>query len=292
MAWYQYTYQTTIAEKDTLEDALIAAGAIAVTMQSASDEPIFELEPSDRPMWHDINLTVLTESTLSPEDFSLALANSFGKAINASESEFLPDKDWTREWMDQFHPIPCGERLWIVPSWKDTPNKHAVNLTLDPGLAFGSGTHPTTKMCLEWLDANVNGGETVLDYGCGSGILAIAAVLLGAKIADGTDIDQQAIIASHDNADRNKVSRERFRAYLCEDLAIKHYDIVVANILANPLCGLAETLSSSLASGGQIILSGILVEQSDMVIAAYQPWLELSCINEQDGWVLLAGKKD
>lgn len=291
MAWLQYVFNTTLAEKDSLEDALLQAGAVAVTVQSADDEPLFELQPNDRPMWQSIKLTVLTDADLDTETFLLLLNVCYQRAVTPVSKEFIGDKDWTREWMDRFEPIQCGQRLWIVPSWHQAPDTNACNLILDPGLAFGSGTHPTTRMCLEWLDTNIKGDETVLDYGCGSGILAIGALLLGAKSACGTDIDPQAIEASHDNAERNHINPTQFNAYLCEDYPSQENEIVVANILAEPLKGLSDTLVNALGKGGKLILSGILEEQAQQVIDAYQNLISLRCVNLMDGWVLLAGTK-
>ena len=291
MAWQQYQFSTTLADKDTIEDALVAAGAVAVTVQAANDEPIFELAPDDRPMWQSINLTALTDAELSTDDFLLQLNAILPQPITPSSKEFIADQDWTRAWMDRFEPICCGERLWIVPSWQTPPESSACNLILDPGLAFGSGTHPTTKMCLQWLDKNITGGETVLDYGCGSGVLAIAALLLGATQADGTDIDPQAITASYDNAERNGVDTQHFSASLCEDYNGTENDIVVANILAGPLAELKPVLLKALKVSGKLVLSGILEEQAEDLIASYSDMIDLKITGLSDGWVLLTGIK-
>ncbi|MBP3863108.1 MAG: 50S ribosomal protein L11 methyltransferase, partial [Pseudomonas sp.] len=201
------------------------------------------------------------------------------------------DQDWERSWMDNFHPMRFGQRLWIVPSWHAAPEPDAVNLLLDPGLAFGTGTHPTTALCLEWLDGQDLKNCTVLDFGCGSGILAIAAMLLGAKHAVGTDIDVQALEASRDNANRNGVDPQLFPLYLPEDMPQVQADVVVANILAGPLVSLAPQLSSLVKPGGRLALSGILAEQGEEVAAAYAQDFDLDPIANRDGWVRISGRR-
>jgi ribosomal protein L11 methyltransferase len=188
----------------------------------------------------------------------------------------------------QFDPIPISPRLWIVPTWHDAPDSSAINLKLDPGLAFGTGSHPTTRLCLRWLDAHIAGGETLLDYGCGSGILAIAAVKLGAVQVDGVDIDPQAVTASCDNATLNDVT-----AHFClpGELASGQYDIVVANILTNPLKGMAPLLAGRVRAGGQLVLSGILAEQAEDVMVVYRDWFDFEPPEVDEGWVRLAGVK-
>lgn len=292
MAWRQYTYELTEANRERVEDALLAAGACAVTLEAQTDEPIFEVEPSDRPLWNAIKLTALIDLSLDNDIFLLNVNAALGEILSPSNTEIIADKDWTREWMDHFEPIQCGQRLWIVPSWHTPPANDAVNLILDPGLAFGSGTHPTTKMCLQWLDTNIQGSEKLVDYGCGSGILAIAGLLLGAKHAVACDIDPQAIIATNDNATRNNITPAQLSSLVCEELETGiTADIVVANILANPLMGLSATLCAMLKPGSHLVLSGILTEQAQAVIDAYQTEIALSIINEDDGWVLLHGSK-
>lgn len=191
--------------------------------------------------------------------------------------------------MDNFQPMRFGQRLWIVPSWHAAPEPDAVNLLLDPGLAFGTGTHPTTALCLEWLDAQQLQGRQVLDFGCGSGILAIAALLLGAEQAVGTDIDIQAIEASRDNAGRNGIDPARFPLYLPEQLPDGQADVVVANILAGPLVELAGQIGERVKPGGLLALSGILVEQAEEVRAAYADKFDLDPTAEKDGWVRITG---
>ena len=193
--------------------------------------------------------------------------------------------------MDNFHPMRFGQRLWIVPSWHAAPEPEAVNLLLDPGLAFGTGTHPTTALCLAWLDGQQLADKQIIDFGCGSGILAIAALLLGASHAVGTDIDVQALEASRDNAQRNQIADQHFSLYLPEDMPQQPADVVVANILAGPLVSLAPQLASLVQPGGLIALSGILAEQTDEILTAYQGFFELDPVAEQDGWIRVSGRR-
>ncbi len=218
-----------------------------------------------------------------------------GEPCPEIEHELVADRDWEREWMEDFQPLRMGQRLWIVPSWHVPPEADAVNLHLDPGLAFGTGTHPTTAMCLEWLDGlALEGGldgKAVLDVGCGSGILAIAALKLGAATATGTDIDPQALQASRDNAERNDIAEEAFTLCYPEQLAAsRRFPVVVANILAGPLVTLAPTIAGHVAHGGRLALSGILAHQADEVLDAYQAQgLRMENPELRDGWARLSG---
>src|SRR5690606_27405757 len=203
--------------------------------------------------------------------------------------EDIADQDWERSWMDNFQPMRFGQRLWIVPSWHDAPDPEGVNLLLDPGLAFGTGTHPTTALCLEWLDGQDVRGQHAIDFGCGSGILAIAALLLGAERVTGTDIDPQALEASRDNAQRNGIADARFALYLPEAMPSEPADLLLANILAGPLVSLAPQLISLVKPGGRIALSGILAEQTDDILAAYDSAFTLDPVAEKDGWIRVTG---
>lgn len=209
----------------------------------------------------------------------------------AYKIEQIEDKDWEREWMDNFHPMQFGKRLWICPSWRPVPDESAVNVMLDPGLAFGTGTHPTTALCLQWLDGLDLANKTVIDFGCGSGILAIAALKLGAKQAIGIDIDPQAIQASRDNAERNGVS-DRLSLFLAKDQPENlQADIVVANILAGPLKELATPITQLLKKNGHLGLSGILTSQAESVCQAYQHSINLDDVTEKDEWCRITGNK-
>ena len=203
--------------------------------------------------------------------------------------EILEDKDWVRAWMDHYHPMQFGRRLWVVPSWTPPPEPDAINLLLDPGLAFGTGTHPTTALCMEWLDGLELTGKTVIDYGCGSGILAVAALLLGARVAYGVDNDPQALTATRNNAERNGVA-DRLQTFLPEDMPAVAADVIVANILAGPLAMLAPTLAAHSRPGAQIALSGIIRPQVDELRSVYEQWFSMNgeAIKEED-WCRLSG---
>ena len=209
-------------------------------------------------------------------------------AIPEHRIETLEENDWVRLTQAQFDPIRISDRLWIVPTWHTPTDPAAINIALDPGLAFGTGSHPTTRLCLRWLDANIKGGETVLDYGCGSGILAIAAMKLGAGSAIGVDVDAQAVVASRDNAEANQV---RADFHLPDGVSLAQYDVVVANILTNPLRALAPLLAGATRPGGRIVLSGILAEQADDVMRIYAQWFDLAPAVLEDGWCCLSGVK-
>lgn len=289
MSWQQLKIQTTMDRAEELSDLFSELGACAVTMEDSADQPIFEPPPGATPLWEHTTVVGLfsedTEMSLVLQQAQVTLA-----ATPAYLLETLEDKDWIRACMDQFQPIRFGNKLWIVPSWHQPPDPEAVNIMLDPGLAFGTGTHPTTALCLEWLDAHPPVGHDVLDYGCGSGILGIAALMLGAHHAWGVDTDPQAIIASRDNAQKNQVEPQ-LELYLPTQMPSVQADLIVANILANPLIELAPQLAAHLRSGGQIILSGILEEQGDAVLMAYQPWFEMQLGDTRDGWVRLEGRR-
>ena len=291
--WINVTLETDASHADALSDALMAAGAISVSVEDALagtdlETPQFG-EPGSptTPLWTESRVLALFE----PAD---DLLGRIAAAVKVAGIDDLPEieldevaeQDWVRLTQSQFDPIRITERLWIVPSWHVAPDPSAINLVLDPGLAFGTGSHPTTFLCLQWLTAAVGGHETLLDYGCGSGILAIAAAKLGAKSVLGVDIDDNALIAARDNAEANQVVLQlrHSRAALDET-----FDIVVANILTNPLCVLAPLLARRVADGGRIVLSGILETQSQQVIDAYAPFIALRIGATHEGWVRLEG---
>ncbi len=289
MSWLQICFTTTPKQQEHLEEALLAAGALSITYEDAADQPILEPGLNETPLWNNLILTALFQADINVLQ-TLSLTEAvFNAELPPHKVEILEDKDWIREWMDSYKPIQMGKRLWICPSWCDIPDKSAINLLLDPGLAFGTGTHPTTAMCLRQLDNMDVSGKTIIDFGCGSGILAIAALLLGAQSAIGIDIDPQAIIASRANAERNHITDERFPVFLTRQAPITTADIVVANILAGPLVELAPQLTAMTSTKGYIVLSGILKEQKSAILNAYQAFdLEFT---QQDEWICLFGKK-
>lgn len=292
MPWIQLKMNTTGVDAEALGDALLESGAVSITFQDTHDTPVFEPLPGETRLWGDTDVIGLYDAETDMDDVIAILTNNplLGSHF-AHKIEQLEDKDWEREWMDNFHPMQFGKRLWICPSWRDVPDPNAVNVMLDPGLAFGTGTHPTTSMCLEWLDSLDLAGKTVIDFGCGSGILAIAALKLGANHAIGIDIDPQAIQASRDNAERNGVS-DRLSLYLAKDQPDNlQADVVVANILAGPLRELAPLISILPAENGLLGLSGILASQADSVCEAYQHAFALDPVAEKEEWCRITGQR-
>ncbi|MAE22729.1 MAG: 50S ribosomal protein L11 methyltransferase [Pseudomonas sp.] len=291
MPWLQVRLAITPEQAETYEDALLEVGAVSVTFMDAEDQPIFEPDLGTTPLWSNTHLLALFEADTDETALLAHLQLLCGGALPEHHVERIEDQDWERSWMDGFQPMRFGQRLWIVPSWHAAPQPDAVNLLLDPGLAFGTGTHPTTALCLEWLDSQKLDNCSVLDFGCGSGILAIAALLLGAPQAAGTDIDPQALEASRDNASRNGIDPARFPVYLPADLPQQPADVVVANILAGPLVSLAPQITALVKSGGRLALSGILAEQAEEVRAAYASAFDLDPTATKDGWVRISGVK-
>ncbi|BET85513.1 50S ribosomal protein L11 methyltransferase [Edwardsiella anguillarum] len=290
MPWIQIKINSTGDQAETLSDALMESGAVSVTFQDSHDNPVFEPLPGETLLWGDTDVIGLFDAETEMSAVIAELENH--PALGAGfrhKIEQIEDKDWEREWMDNFHPMQFGRRLWICPSWREIPEPDAVNVMLDPGLAFGTGTHPTTALCLQWLDGLVLAGKTVIDFGCGSGILAIAALKLGAARAIGIDIDPQAIQASRDNAERNGVS-ERLELYLPKDQpAALSADVVVANILAGPLRELAPLIGCLPRQGGLLGLSGILASQAESVCEAYREKFALDPVAEREEWCRITG---
>jgi ribosomal protein L11 methyltransferase len=291
MPWLQLRLAITPAQADPLEDTLLALGAVSVTFMDAEDQPIFEPDLGTTPLWSHTHLLALFEADTDQTALLESLQSIWQGELPEHQIEDIADQDWERSWMEHFQPMRFGQRLWIVPSWHAAPEPHAVNLLLDPGLAFGTGTHPTTALCLEWLDGQELQGQQLIDFGCGSGILAIAALLLGAEQVVGTDIDTQALEASRDNAQRNQLADARFALYLPEDMPQQPADVLVANILAGPLVKLAPQLTTLVKPGGLIALSGILTEQTDQILAAYQEAFQLDPVVDRDGWIRISGRR-
>ncbi|QHM73612.1 50S ribosomal protein L11 methyltransferase [Mixta intestinalis] len=290
MPWIQIKINTTGADAEALGDLLMEQGAVSVTFQDTHDTPVFEPLPGETRLWGDTDAIGLFDAETDMAEIVSLLEQDplLGQGFR-HKIEQIEDKDWEREWMENFHPMRFGQRLWICPSWRDVPDPDAVNVMLDPGLAFGTGTHPTTALCLSWLDGLNLQGKTVIDFGCGSGILAIAALKLGAAQAIGIDIDPQAIQASRDNAERNGVS-DRLALYLPhQQPAELSADVVVANILAGPLRELAPQISALPKSGGHLGLSGILASQAESVCEAYAERFALDPVAEKEEWCRITG---
>lgn len=290
-AWLQLTLVAEHYSPEALEDALLAAGALAVTLRGGDDTPVLEPAPGETPLWVNTHVTGLFDAQTDIAAVKYRLGRQLGEAVlAAARLEGLAERDWARVWLDDFRPMRFGERLWVCPGGCEPPDPAAVNLMLDPGLAFGTGTHPTTALCLEWLDGADPSGATVIDYGCGSGILAIAAALLGAARVRATDIDPQALIACDQNAARNGVG-ERIELLRPEALAAPPADILLANILAGPLIGLAGRFAELVRPGGRLVLSGILAEQAADVRDAHAPWFEFGESRQRNEWVLLHARR-
>jgi ribosomal protein L11 methyltransferase len=289
MAWIQFIFTSTPDGADSLSDCLSDCGASAVTFQDNADQAIYEPEIGTTPLWQSTSVIALFEADANIDSILVQLSELMSPtALPRYRIEAVEDKDWIREWMDNFHPICFGERLWICPSWHQPPEPDAINIMLDPGLAFGTGTHPTTALCLNWLDqANVR-DKIVIDYGCGSGILAIAAALLGAKKVIGVDIDPQALEATQANAERNGIQIDTYLPEDCPDLTA---DLVIANILAGPLQTLAPTLLKLSKPRSNIILSGILDSQAEAVSNTYQTWFDMQAPTQKEEWIRLTGQR-
>lgn len=291
MPWIQLRVNTTEEKAEQVSDMLMGWGAQAVSFVDAHDTPIYEPMPGEVIYWTNTIVVGLFDAEHPMAEVISQLQNvSFLKNKLDYKLEQLEDKDWEREWMDNFHPIKFGNRLWVCPSWREIPDPTAVNVMLDPGLAFGTGTHPTTALCMQWLDQVIQPDQTVVDFGCGSGILGIAALKLGAKRVIGIDIDPQAIEASTNNAKRNNVAGQ-IELYLPKDQPSLTADVVVANILAGPLAELKTVISGYVKPGGLLALSGILTSQAQTVIAAYADEFTFNPIAEQEEWVCLTAIK-
>ncbi|ATW44341.1 50S ribosomal protein L11 methyltransferase [Glaesserella parasuis] len=292
MAWVQIRLNSTDREAEKISDFLEDIGAVSVTFMDSQDTPIFEPLPGETRLWGNTDVVALFDAETDMKEIVSTLVKSKLVATDFSyKIEQIEDKDWEREWMDNFHPMQFGKRLWICPSWREIPDPNAVNVMLDPGLAFGTGTHPTTALCLAWLDSLDLTDKTVIDFGCGSGILAIAALKLGAKKAIGIDIDPQAILASQNNAEVNGVA-DRLQLFLTKDQPQNLIaDVVIANILAGPLKELAPQIITLVKPQGNLGLSGILATQAESVCEAYQNSFKLDSIMEKEEWCRITGIK-
>lgn len=283
-AWLQATIEVPAEHAAAAESALSDAGALSVTLADAGDRPVLEPAPGETPLWPHTTVTGLFDGQSHDADsIRPSLVAALGPQAEALRVAPLEQRDWVRAWTEHVRPMRFGHRLWVCPHHLQPPDPTAVTLRLDPGLAFGTGTHPTTALCLEWLEANSPTG-VVLDYGCGSGILAVAAALLGARRVLAVDIDTQALIATRDNAERNGVG-QRVAAYLPERCPRALADVAVANILAGPLVALASLLAGRLRPGASLILSGLLSRHAPEVVAGYGSWFDESQRAEREGWL-------
>ncbi len=295
MAWLTLTVTASASHAEMLSEALLTLGALSVDIHDAdvdtpNEQAMFGEPGEPAPhLWSHNRVTALFDEETPIDAIMLKAAHAIGlKQPPTYAIATLADNDWVRLTQLQFDPIRISQRLWIVPTWHTPLDPNAINITLDPGLAFGTGSHPTTRLCLRWLDSHLQEGESVLDYGCGSGILAIAALKLGAASATGVDVDAQAVQASRDNAMANQVDAQ---FYLPDDALKQQADIVVANILTNPLKVLAPLLAGSTRQGCQIVLSGVLSEQAEDVMEIYGQWFDFRPPVMEEGWACLSGMK-
>lgn len=290
MPWQQLKIQTTSEYVDAISTMLNLFGAKSVTLLDAADQAILEPAPGSTPMWQNDWVVGLFDQPIDAEKILNFLQAQYGDGALLNYSiEQLADQNWERAWLENFQPMQFGNNLWICPSAYEPPNPDAVNILLDPGLAFGTGTHPTTALCLEWLDHNPPQNLSVIDYGCGSGILAIAAIKLGAREVWAVDYDEQALEATHANAARNQINESSIHCLLPEKLPNLQADVLLANIIASPLIELAPKFARLVKPQGKIILSGILVEQTESVIQAYQTNFTITSRQQKQEWILLEG---
>ncbi len=292
MAFIELKLQLHRNQADTLSDWLDELGALAVTMVDAEDNPILEPGPGQTPLWEQLVLTALFDADIDRDATAAHLmAHVDWPAGTALRWQAVADQDWVRVWMDRFQPMPFGRRLWVCPSWHPIPAEATVPLLLDPGLAFGTGTHPTTRLCLEWLDGADLQGKHVLDYGCGSGILAIAAAKLGAARLTAIDNDPQALLATRENAQRNQVALDHAEIALPPLAENFQCDVIVANILAEPLRALAPSFATWLPKGGKLVLSGLLATQGEEMCQRYAGWFDDLQIHQHEDWIRISGTR-
>lgn len=307
MSWIEIVIEVARDQADALSDALMSVGALSVTVEDAdqdtdAEQPLFGepgMEP-EKTAWAHSRVVVLAALDVEPSVLLAAALNESGVDLALQDLLYtvrpVAEQDWVRETQAQFAPIAIGKNIWVVPSWHDAPDPNALVLELDPGLAFGTGSHPTTRLCMEWLEQHAPRGLTVLDYGCGSGILAVLAKKLGAAQVVGVDIDPQALEAARYNSERNRCAVDYcLPEQLFGDARMVHapsaaFDVVVANILSSPLITLAAALAGCVKKPGALVLSGILEQQAEQVIAAYKPFIDLSVWNQRDEWVALSGR--
>lgn len=296
MPFIQLTLSIGSEDPEPFEDALLGVGASSITLEDAEDSPVLEPAPGTTPLWPRVKLKALFDSDVSREDILAALQSTGREDLDAS-FEVIEDRIWEREWLKDFKPMRFGERLWICPGGQkpsdesrltDHDSRPRCIITLDPGLAFGTGTHPTTALCLEWLDSNDVHGQRVIDFGCGSGVLAIAAAKLGAREVIAVDIDPQALRATLDNAASNDVGA-RISVSNVEEMPTAMADVVLANILAEPLKTLAPRFAELVRPSGRIVLSGILALQAREVAEHYAPWFDIAPTTLRDDWARLEG---
>ena len=292
MAWWQFSVQCSAPELERIENLLLEFGALSITLSDAKDQPLYEPLPGNTPVWDESIITGMFETSLAPEALYQQLSSRLpGHLVSSVRQSVLEDQDWIQAYREHYFPIQCSDNLWVVPSWHEPPDPNAVNIELDPGLAFGTGGHPTTFLCLAWLAEQDLSTHSVVDFGCGSGILAIAAHKLGAASITGVDIDPQALVASGDNARRNQIDADQFPLYLPSQMPEEKSDLLIANILSGPLVELSAQLARLVKPGGKILLSGILRQQENTIQSAYQLYFDLDPVCAKEDWIRVTGTR-
>jgi ribosomal protein L11 methyltransferase len=289
MPFHEITVDIGRSDPAPHEELLWSLGALSVTLEDAADDPVLEPRPGEMPLWPTVKIRALFDDDADADGIVAAHTTAFPGGAVATAAP-VADRAWEREWLKDFHPMRFGRRLWVCPGGQPAGDDAAVRIELDPGLAFGTGTHPTTAMCLEWLDGAALDGRRVVDYGCGSGILAIAALKLGAARVHAVDLDPQAILATRENAARNGVD-ERLAVTTDPGLEDASADCLVANILAGPLVELAPRFAAAVRPGGDLALSGVLVGQAGSVTAAYRTWFDIALTATREDWGLIVGRR-
>lgn len=290
--WLQLVCHTTSENSDSIENTMEEAGSLSITLQDAKDDPVLEPLPGEVPLWKELIITALFNSDANLNDLSETLKSNKDKwKIQNFHIETLEDREWERVWMKDFHPMRFGDNLWIYPSNYEIPNDDSIKIHLDPGLAFGTGTHPTTALCLEWLDQNPPKKLNVIDYGCGSGILAVAAAKLGATHISAIDIDPQGLTATKENMLRNSITDDVISCYLPTDFKAEPVDLLIANILCGPLIELYPLLSALIRPRGKLVLSGLLEEQKEQVIEVYSSTFKDFKVKVMDNWTRISATK-
>ena len=292
MAWWQFSLNCQASELEQVENLMMGLGAVSISLSDAGDEPIYEPLPGDNPVWQESIVAATFDGASDHEFLYQQLTSELPDHLaHGVRLKTLQDQDWNQAYKQHFHPLQCAPDLWIVPSWSEPPDPAATIIQLDPGLAFGTGSHPTTALCLAWLGTNDIDDRRVIDFGCGSGILAIAAIKLGARQVIAVDIDAQALTACHSNMEVNGINSEQIQVMPPEALDESAVDLLIANILAGPLVRLASRFAELVKPGGQILLSGILKTQLEDIQLAYRPYFNLDPASYRDDWVCVSGNR-
>lgn len=289
-SFIELSFELRALDVEAAESACFDCGASAVTFTDTRDDPVLEPAPGEFRLWPATRLQALFDGSADADILAEGVACALGIALDQIRITRIADRAWEREWLKDFHAMRFGTRLWVAPHHEPVADAGAVIVRLDPGLAFGTGTHPTTAICLEWLEQHLEMGSRVIDYGCGSGILAVAAVKLGARHAHAFDIDPQALTATRDNSAANTVAE---RVIVCEsaDKLPRRVDVLIANILSGPLRDLAASFAELVRPGGAVVLAGLMAHQVAEVTQAYDAWFDMSSIAKRDDWVGLAGRR-